>query len=287
MRLARAGAPGSEIPVVLTAESDGDGYDLRPLTADIDGSFLANNGIARAAEAIAAGTLPELSLDGLRLGPPIARPHAIYAIGLNYRDHAAETGMALPAEPIVFSKTPNTLSGPGDDIVFPADAHKGDWEAELGVVIGTRAHRIADPQAAAEIIAGYVAVNDVSERSWQLERGGGQWLKGKSYPTFNPAGPVLVTPDEVGDVAALRLTLSVNGECMQDGSTADMVFDPHYLVWYLSQFVMLEPGDLINTGTPAGVGMGKKPARYLRDGDQITLSISGLGSQRNRVRMTS
>lgn len=186
---------------------------------------------------------------------------------------------------VVFSKAPNSLSGPADDIVFPADAYRGDWEAELGVVIGKRVHRIADPQEAMKAIAGYLAVNDVSERNWQLERGG-QWLKGKSSPTFKPAGPVLVTPDEVGDVADLRLSLSVNGERMHQGSTADMVFDPHYLVWYLSQFVMLEPGDLINTGTPAGVGMGKTPARYLRDGDEITLSISGLGSQRNHVRMT-
>ena len=285
MRFARAGAPGTEIPVVLTAESDRRGYDLRPLTADIDGPFLARNGVARAAEALAAGTLPELSLDSLRLGPPIARPHAIYAIGLNYRDHAAETGMALPTEPIVFSKTPNSLSGPNDDIVFPSDADKGDWEVELGVIIGKQAHRLADSADAARVIAGYAAVNDVSERTWQLERGG-QWLKGKSYPTFNPAGPALVTPDEVGDIADLQLTLSVNNECMQKGSTADMIFDPHYLVWYLSQFVMLEPGDLINTGTPAGVGMGKTPAQFLRDGDEITLSITGLGSQRNRVRVT-
>ncbi|WP_371574293.1 fumarylacetoacetate hydrolase family protein [Streptomyces sp. NBC_01314] len=286
MRFARVGAAGSEIPVLLTAESSERGYDLRPLTTDIDGSFLASGGMGRAAEAVVEGALPQLELRGQRMGPPIARPHAIYAIGLNYRDHAAETGMDLPSEPIVFSKAPNSLSGPADDIVFPADAHRGDWEAELGVVIGKRAHHVSDPREAAQSIAGYVAVNDVSERSWQLERGG-QWLKGKSYPTFNPAGPVLVTPDEVGDVADLRLTLSVNGERMQQGSTADMIFDPHYLVWYLSQFVMLEAGDLINTGTPAGVGMGKTPARYLHDGDEITLSISGLGSQRNRVRMTA
>ncbi|MHB1615143.1 MAG: fumarylacetoacetate hydrolase family protein [Actinomycetes bacterium] len=216
------------------------------------------------------------------MGAPIARPHAIYAIGLNYADHAAEAAMELPTEPIVFSKAPNSLCGPTDDVTLPAGSLKGDWEVELGIVIGVATHGLASPDQAARCIAGYVAVNDVSERAWQIEHGG-QWLKGKSFPTANPAGPWLVTPDEVDDDGSLRLRLAVNGSVKQDGTTADMVFGPYHLVWYLSQFVRLEPGDLIDTGTPAGVGMGATPPVFLADGDVMDLSITGLGEHRTVV----
>jgi 2-keto-4-pentenoate hydratase/2-oxohepta-3-ene-1,7-dioic acid hydratase in catechol pathway len=267
----------------MSPGDDGSAFDISSIAPDIDGRFLAGNGVARVAETLGQGRLPVLETTGLRISAPFARPHAIYGIGLNYRVHAAEAGMSIPDEPIVFSKAPNSLCGPRDDIVLPPGSDKGDWEAELGVVIGRRAASLPDPDEAIEHIAGYVAVNDVSERAWQLERGG-QWLKGKSAPTFNPAGPYLVTPDEI-DPRALRLRLAVNGELMQDGSTEDMIFNPAYIVWYLSQFVTLEPGDLINSGTPAGVGMGQSPPRFLRDGDVIELSITGLGSHRSRVRV--
>ncbi len=222
-------------------------------------------------------------LDGLRIGAPIARPHQILCIGLNYSDHAAETGQAAPEEPIVFTKSPNTLIGPRDDVLIPRGSVKTDWEVELGVVIGTRCRYLEDETAAAAAIAGYVVVNDVSERAFQLERGG-QWSKGKSAETFNPCGPYLVTPDEVADVLALPMWLDVNGVRRQDGSTATMLFSPTFVVHYLSQFMVLEPGDLINTGTPPGVGMGQRPPVYLEPGDVMELGIEGLGSQRQVVR---
>jgi 2-keto-4-pentenoate hydratase/2-oxohepta-3-ene-1,7-dioic acid hydratase (catechol pathway) len=190
--------------------------------------------------------------------------------------------MDLPSEPIVFSKATNTLIGPTDPVLMPPGATKLDWEVELGVVVGRRAQYLASPAEAAAHIGGYVAVNDVSERTWQLERGG-QWLKGKSFAGANPAGPYLVTPDEIPAVDALGLTLRVNGEVMQNGSTADIVFGPAHLVWYLSQFLVLEPGDLIDTGTPAGVGMGQNPPRYLAGGDVVELEIPGLGAHRSPV----
>jgi 2-keto-4-pentenoate hydratase/2-oxohepta-3-ene-1,7-dioic acid hydratase in catechol pathway len=222
-------------------------------------------------------------LDGLRIGAPIARPHQILCIGLNYSDHASETGQAAPEEPIVFTKSPNTLVGPRDDVLIPRGSVKTDWEVELGVVIGARCRYLEDETAAAAAIAGYVVVNDVSERAFQLERGG-QWSKGKSAETFNPCGPYLVTPDEVADVLALPMWLDVNGVRRQNGSTATMLFSPTFVVAYLSQFMVLEPGDLINTGTPPGVGMGRRPPVYLEPGDVMELGIEGLGSQRQVVR---
>ena len=218
-----------------------------------------------------------------RIGSPIARPHQILCIGLNYSDHAAETGQAVPDEPIVFNKSPNTMIGPNDDVLVPRRSQKTDWEVELGIVIGSRARYLDSDDDAAAHIAGYVVVNDVSEREFQLERGG-QWVKGKSAETFNPTGPYLVTADEIPDVGNLGMWLEVDGIRRQSGSTSTMLFSPHFLVRYLSQFLVLEPGDLINTGTPPGVGMGFKPPVYLRGGEVMTLGIDHLGVQRQKVR---
>jgi 2-keto-4-pentenoate hydratase/2-oxohepta-3-ene-1,7-dioic acid hydratase in catechol pathway len=217
-----------------------------------------------------------------RIGAPIARPHQILCIGLNYSDHAAETGQAVPEEPILFTKSPNTLVGPYDDVRIPRGATKTDWEVELGIVIGRRTSYLDSVEQARDSIAGWLVVNDVSERAFQMERGG-QWVKGKSAETFNPAGPWLVTPDEVADVMDLGMWLDVSGVRRQTGSTATMIFDPFFIVHHLSQFMVLEPGDLINTGTPPGVGMGLKPPVWLQPGDVMELGIDGLGSQRQRV----
>jgi 2-keto-4-pentenoate hydratase/2-oxohepta-3-ene-1,7-dioic acid hydratase in catechol pathway len=219
---------------------------------------------------------------GERVGAPFARPHQILCIGLNYRDHAAETGQAVPDEPILFTKSPNTLVGPADPIRRPRGSTKLDWEVELGVVIGGRASYLDSPAEAASVIAGYVVVNDVSERAFQIERGG-QWSKGKSAETFNPAGPWLATPDEIKDVLDLGMWLDVNGVRRQTGNTSTMVFDPYTIVHYLSQFLVLEPGDLINTGTPPGVGMGHDPQVWLHPGDVVELGIDGLGRQRSEI----
>ena len=285
MRLVRIGAAGDEKPAVAV---DDDGYvDVSDVVADFDGGFFAAGGARlltdAVAERVAAGRAEPLG--GRRLGPPIARPHQILCIGLNYRDHAAETGQPVPDEPIVFNKAPNTLVGPDDDVLIPRRSHKTDWEVELGIVVGRRASYLADEDAARDAIAGYVLVNDVSEREFQIERGG-QWVKGKSAPTFNPCGPWLATPDEIADVHALDLWLDVNGRRRQTGSTATMLFGPAFLVHYLSQFMALEPGDLINTGTPPGVGMGQDPPVFLRGGDTMELGITGLGTQRQHVRAT-
>lgn len=281
MYLMRIGAVGSEKPVVRVSD---DAYiDVSDVVPDFDESFFAS-GLDRlrstVAERLAAGQ--QRAFVGERIGSPIARPHQILCIGLNYSDHAAETGMPVPDEPILFTKSPNTMVGPNDDVRMPRGATKLDWEIELGVVIGTRASYLKDEAAASAAIAGYTIVNDVSERAFQNERGG-QWSKGKSAETFNPCGPWLVTPDEIDDVLALGMRLDVNGERRQRGSTATMIFSPAYIVHYLSQFMVLEPGDLINTGTPPGVGMGMKPQQWLKGGDEMTLGIDGLGEQRQRV----
>jgi len=233
-------------------------------------------------DVLAEAFIPVEPLAGRRLGAPIARPHQILCIGLNYSDHAAETGQPVPSEPIVFTKAPNTLVGPDDDVIVPRRSTKLDWEVELGVVIGRRCRYLADEAEAVASIAGYVLVNDVSERAFQLESGG-QWTKGKSAETFNPCGPVLVTPDEIPDVRSLRMWLDVNGARRQDGSTATMLFGPAFVVHYLSQFMVLEPGDLIDTGTPPGVGMGQRPPVFLQAGDLMELGIEGLGRQRQHV----
>ena len=222
------------------------------------------------------------SFAGERIGAPIGRPHQILCIGLNYRDHAAETGQAIPAEPILFTKSPNTLVGPNDDVRLPRGATKADWEVELGIVIGARSSYLDNENDARAAIAGYVLVNDVSERAFQMERSG-QWSKGKSCETFNPAGPWLATPDEIADVLNLEMTLDVNGRRRQTGSTSTMIFNPYFIVHYLSQFLVLEPGDLINTGTPPGVGMGFSPPVWLHAGDVMELAIENLGTQRQNV----
>ncbi len=282
MRLLRIGAVGAEKPAALI---DDDRYiDLSDAVDDFDEAFFGGGGLERirpiVAERIERGeTRP---LDGARIGAPIARPHQILCIGLNYRDHAAETGQAVPDEPILFTKSPNTLIGPYDDVRIPRGSTKPDWEVELGIVIGKRTSYLDSVEQARDAIAGFVVVNDVSERAFQIERGG-QWSKGKSAETFNPAGPWLVTPDEIDDVLALDLWLDVNGTRRQTGSTSTMVFDPYFLVHYLSQFLVLEPGDLINTGTPPGVGMGFSPQIWLQPGDVMELGIAGLGRQRQNV----
>ncbi len=277
MHLMRLGPAGSERPAV---RDGGALHDLSPLTRDIDGAFLAGGGIARTRAALAAGTLPPLQAEGLRIGPPIARPGKIVCIGLNYRDHATETGAPLPEEPVVFLKAPYTVVGPDDEVLVPRGSAKTDWEVELGVVVGSTARYLDSPEDAPAHIAGYVISHDVSERAFQLERGG-TWDKGKSCETFNPLGPWLLPADEVRDVQDLRLRTRVNGRVRQDGTTADMIFTVAHVLWYLSRFMVLEPGDVVNTGTPAGVALGQPdPKPYLRPGDVVELEIDGLGSQR-------
>jgi 2-keto-4-pentenoate hydratase/2-oxohepta-3-ene-1,7-dioic acid hydratase in catechol pathway len=279
MRLLRIGEPGAERPAV---ERDGRWFDARSVTDDFDGEFFAGGGVERLGAALAAGELPEVSRDGLRIGVPVARPGKVVCIGLNYRDHAEETGAAVPDEPVVFMKDPSTVIGPYDEVLVPRGSAKTDWEVELGVVIGARAGYLESAAAAQDVIAGYLVSHDVSEREFQLERGG-QWDKGKSCETFNPAGPYLVTPDEIEDPQRLGLRLWVNGTERQNGSTADMIFPVLEVVRYLSQFMVLNPGDLVNTGTPAGVALGRPGTPYLRAGDVVELEIDGLGRQRQEM----
>jgi len=232
-------------------------------------------------ELLASGEAPPIAPEA-RFGPPLAVVGKIVCVGLNYRDHARETGADEPAEPILFLKAADTVIGPTDDVLLPRRSAKTDWEVELGVVIGRRTAYLGEPADAARSIAGYVISHDVSEREYQLERGG-QWDKGKNCATFNPMGPWFVTADEVDDVQSLSLRLWVNGELRQHGNTRDMIFSVHYLVWYVSQFMTLYPGDVINTGTPAGVALGRPDVPYLQEGDVVTLEIDGLGRQRQRI----
>lgn len=278
MKFMRIGDVGAERPAVLDAA--GTARDISGIVPDI-GPDTIETLTGRLAGVDISG-LPALALDGQRIGAPFARPRNIWCIGLNYSDHAAEAGMPVPSEPIVFSKPGSTLCGPTDPILTSPHMSKIDWEVELGIVIGTPALDIA-PGTAMDHVFGYVAANDVSERVWQLERGG-QWMKGKSYPSFCPCGPWLVTRDEIPDPQALGMELSVNGEVMQKGTTATMIFGVAHIVEYLSRFALLEPGDLIVTGTPPGVGMGKKPPRYLQNGDVVEMSVEGLGAHRSPVR---
>ncbi|WP_410602709.1 fumarylacetoacetate hydrolase family protein [Amycolatopsis sp. lyj-90] len=284
MQLLRLGEPGSERPFVRAG--DGTVRDLSGLTSDIDGSFFASDGVARVAAALAAGELPEAGAEaaGARVGAPIARPGKVVCIGLNYRQHAEESGAAVPTEPVVFMKASDVVVGPEDDVLVPRNSTKTDWEVELAVVIGKTARYLDSVEEALEYVAGYAVSNDVSEREFQLERGG-QWDKGKSCENFNPLGPWLVTADEVPDPQDLGLRLWVNGEKKQDSSTKDMIFTVAEIVHYLSQFMVLRPGDLINTGTPQGVALGQPdPKPYLREGDVIELEIDGLGRQRQTAR---
>ena len=280
MRLARLGPIGHERPVVLAG--DDRAFDLTGITADIDGGFFASGGLARVADALSSGALPELDgAAGLRVGAPIARPSAVVCIGMNYAAHAEESGSAPPEIPIMFLKPPNTVAGPYDDVPIPRGSAKTDWEVELGVVIGRRALYLDSPEQSLDHVAGFVLANDLSERAFQLEVSGGQWSKGKSAPGFNPLGPWLVTPDEVAP-QELGMRSWVNGEPRQDSSTADQIFGVATVVHHLSQYMCLEPGDLILTGTPEGVALsGRFP--YLRAGDVIELEIDGLGRQRQRM----
>ncbi|HXZ82569.1 MAG TPA: fumarylacetoacetate hydrolase family protein [Acidimicrobiales bacterium] len=280
MKLLRVGPVGEERPAALGA--DGAIWDLSGLGRDIDGDFFTDDGIAKARAALASGSLPSVAIDGLRIGAPIARPEKIVGIGVNYRDHAEETGARPPDEPVVFLKAPNCVVGPNDDISIPRNSQKTDWEIELAVVIGARARYLDSPDKSRSVVAGYTISNDVSEREFQLERGG-QWTKGKSCETFNPLGPWLVTPDEVPDPQSIGLRLWVNGVLRQHGSTRDMIFGVEHLVWYVSQFMVLEPGDIINTGTPAGVALGDPELAFLREGDVVELEADGLGRQRCRL----
>ncbi len=280
IKLARLGERGQEEPAVITVDANGGEkyFSLAPLTRDIDGSFLANDGIARTRQALRAGELPEFSAAGLRVGAPIRRPGSIVCIGMNYAAHAAESGSAPPVIPVVFLKPSNTVSGPFDAAPIPPSSEKYDWEVELGVVIGREASYLSDASRAMDYVAGYVVANDLSEREYQLPGAAGQWTKGKSLPASTPLGPWLVPADEV-DAGRLRLRSRVNGEVRQDSSTSDLIFDVATLVHHVSQYMLLEPGDVILTGTPEGVALsGRFP--YLQPGDVVELDIEGLGRQR-------
>jgi 2-keto-4-pentenoate hydratase/2-oxohepta-3-ene-1,7-dioic acid hydratase in catechol pathway len=278
MKLVRTGPSGEERPGVVDAQ--GVTWRLPAALGDIDAAFWDRGSIDEVRRLLDSAQLTDVVSHEERLGSPIAKPEKIVCIGLNYRDHALESGSPVPDEPIIFMKAPNCIVGPNDEVLIPRGSVKTDWEVELGVVIGKRARYLASPDDASAVIAGYCLSHDVSEREFQLERGG-QWDKGKSCETFNPLGPWLVTADEVADAQNLSLQLSVNGVSRQDGTTGDMIFDVNYLVWYLSQFMVLEPGDLINTGTPKGVSLGHDDVPYLRAGDVVDLSINGLGTQRS------
>lgn len=282
MKLCRIGSKGKERPMVAVTGTTF--VDVSDVVEDFNPYFFSSGGLD-----LLKDIVPERLAKGLllrnfeeRIGAPISSPQQIICIGLNYADHAAETGTEIPPEPIIFTKAPNTLVGPNDAIKVPKGSRKTDWEIELGVVIKKQARYLDSPEQASNYIAGYVLVNDVSEREFQLERQG-QWTKGKSCETFNPAGPFLATVDELDNILDLSMSLSVNGQNMQNSSTKQMVYTPAFLIHYLSQFMVLEAGDLINTGTPAGVGLGKKPQQFLKAGDLVELEIEGLGRQCQKI----
>ncbi len=278
MKLLRYGEAGAEKPGLLDAS--GTIRDLSGLIEDIDGASLAPGSLARLA-ALDPASLPAVE-GSPRLGACIAKPGKFIAIGLNFSDHAKETGSPIPAEPIVFYKADTSISGPNDDIIQPKGSTKLDWEIEIAIVIGSRAQYLEESEARG-VIAGYCIVDDISERSFQLDRGGSQWAKAKGCDRFGPTGPWLVTPDEIGDVQNLGMWLDVNGERMQTGNTNTMIFSCDFLVSYLSQFMTLMPGDIITTGTPPGVALGRDPSPWLQPGDVITAGIEGLGEQRQTV----
>lgn len=277
MRLLRYGEAGKEKPGLLDAS--GTLRDLSGHVADIDGSAITPEGLKKLA-AIDPASLPAVS-GNPRLGCPVGKIGKIICVGLNYSDHAAETGMQVPAEPIIFMKATTAINGPNDPVVIPRNSKKTDWEVELGIVIGKKAQYVEEKDAL-DYVAGYVLVNDISEREFQIERHG-QWVKGKSADTFAPIGPWLVTKDEIADPQNLKMWLDVNGKRCQDGATTTMVYGVKHLVSYISQFMTLMPGDVIPTGTPPGVGAGMKPPMFLKPGDVMTLGIEGLGEQRQEV----
>ena len=277
MKLLRYGPTGQERPGLL--DGQGQVRDLSGVVHDIDGAALSPDGLAKLAK-LDPSSLPLVTAPG-RLGPCVGRIGKFICIGLNYADHAAESGLPVPTEPVIFTKATSAICGPNDDVIQPVGSTKLDWEVELGVVIGTEARYVSEERAL-DHVAGYCVVNDVSERAFQLD-GTGTWDKGKGCDTFGPTGPWLVTKDEASDVENLGMWLKVNGELFQNGSTKTMVFKPAFLVSYVSRFMSLQPGDIISTGTPPGVGMGQKPPRYLVPGDVMELGIEGLGAQRQTV----
>jgi 2-keto-4-pentenoate hydratase/2-oxohepta-3-ene-1,7-dioic acid hydratase in catechol pathway len=276
MKLVRFGAAGHEIPGVLIK---GVCHDASVYVKDYDEEFFEHNGLGELSGILVEHQLP--TVEPVRFGCPVKRPSKIVCIGLNYSDHAKETGTAIPAEPVIFMKSTTAITGPNDDIVIPRGSEKTDWEVELAIVIGKKASYV-DEARAMDYVAGYMLHNDVSERAFQLEHGG-TWDKGKGCDTFAPLGPWLVTKDEIADVHNLRLWLSVNGQMMQDGTTANLIFKVPHLVSYVSQFMTLLPGDIISTGTPAGVGLGMSPQVYLKPGDVVELGVDGLGTSRQTV----
>ena len=277
MKLARIGERGSEVPAVL--DRNGVHRDVSSVVSDFTPEFFAGDGIER----LRSSDLSALPAVEGRIGAPIAKPSLILCVGLNYVDHANESSMKVPEEPILFTKAPNCLVGPHDDVLTPRGATTVDYEVELAVVIGRQCRYLDSPEQAMDHLAGFTIANDVSERTFQLERGGGQWIKGKSCETFNPCGPYLATTDEVDLDGGLDLWLDVNGERRQTGSTHDMIFDIATVIHHVSQFMVLEPGDVVNTGTPPGVAMGMAEPGYLSPGDVMTLGITGLGEQRQEV----
>jgi 2-keto-4-pentenoate hydratase/2-oxohepta-3-ene-1,7-dioic acid hydratase in catechol pathway len=279
VRLIRLGPIGAERPHLLL--DDDRVVDVSDRVGDFDSAFFGRGGLHVLRQLLASGTLAPVPMPAIRMGAPIARPGKIVGIGLNYADHAAESGAAIPTEPVVFLKGTNSFVGPADDVRIPRGSQKTDWEVELGVVIGRTCRYLESGDAALAAVAGYMVNHDVSEREFQLERGG-QWDKGKSCETFNPAGPWLVTTDDVPDPGALDLWLDVNGVRRQTGTTANMIFGVAEIVRYLSQFMVLDPGDVISTGTPPGVAMGRPDHPYLRPGDLVELGVTGLGRQRQR-----
>lgn len=278
MKFLRYGETGQEKPGLLDA--DGNIRDLSAHVSDLSGAVLSPEALAKLGS-LDVNALPKVE-GNPRLGPCVAGTGKFICIGLNYADHAAESGMAVPPEPVIFMKATSAIVGPNDDLLIPRGSEKTDWEVELGIVIGKTAKYVSEDDAL-DYVAGYCTLHDVSERAFQIERAG-QWTKGKSCDTFGPTGPWLVTKDEVADPQDLKMWLTVNGETMQDGSTKTMVYGVRHLVSYLSQFMSLQPGDIISTGTPPGVGMGMQPPRYLKAGDVVELGIEGLGSQKQNVR---
>lgn len=279
MKLIRFGQPGQEKPGVIINNKR---YNVSHLVADYNEAFFSGDALENLKKDIEAGNLPEVS-DEERLGAPLARPSKLICVGLNYKDHAAETNAPIPAEPILFFKATTAIVGPNDDLIIPKNSTKTDWEVELAIVIGKKASYVEEVDALNHV-AGYVLHNDYSERAFQIERNG-QWVKGKSCDTFAPLGPWIATEDEIEDVHNLRLWLTVNGKKVQDGNTANLIFSVPFIVSYISQFMTLLPGDVITTGTPAGVGLGMKPEPwYLNPGDVVELGIDGLGSSKQNVK---
>jgi len=279
MKLIRFGEPGAEKPGVIINDNY---FDVSALVSDYNEEFFGGDGLEKLKKDIESADLPEVD-KSVRLGAALARPSKIICVGLNYKDHAAETNAAIPTEPILFFKATSAIVGPNDDLLIPKNSKKTDWEVELGIVIGKKASYVSEENAL-DHIAGYVLHNDYSEREFQLERNG-QWVKGKSCDTFAPIGPFIATPDEIADVHNLRLWLTVNGKTLQDGSTSNLIFNVPFMVSYISQFMTLLPGDVISTGTPAGVGLGQKPEPwYLKEGDVVELGIDNLGTSKQIVK---